>query len=298
MKKAFLPMLVITVLLMSMNVFSEKLFTAFEREVDFQNFGQTVKGILTVPAEKSALSPAVMIFHGFTGQKNEMDVAGTQEAMFEMTSRILAENGIISLRIDFRGSGESDGNWEDTTFNGQISDAIAGIDYLCALPFVDSSRIGVLGLSQGGLVAACTASRDDRVKSAVLWSPVAVPAYTYSSLLGAQTVAEAIKEDKVLSAALPWGATTELKSEFFRELFTVDPIAEIAGYKGPLFVAVGTNDDIVTPQPMSGRLFLKYHDGLEKISELEADHMMNIFVSDETLLGLVGETIEWFEDTF
>jgi len=295
MKKSILLLLFTVVLLIS--GFSQGIFTALESDVDFQNFGQTIRGILTVPAEKSSLSPAIMIFHGFTGQKNEMDVAGTEETMFGMTARILAENGIISLRIDFRGSGDSDGNWEDTTFNGQISDAIAGIDYLSSLPFVNNSRIGVLGLSQGGLVAACTASRDNRVKSAVLWSPVAVPAYTYSSLLSADIITEALKEEKTHTATLPWGATTELKSSFFKELFIVDPIAEIAGYSGPLFVAVGNNDTIVAPQPMSGRLFLKYHNGMEKISELEADHMINIFVGSETLIGLIDETLDWLENT-
>jgi alpha/beta superfamily hydrolase len=71
--------------------------------------------------------------------------------------------------IGFRGSGESEGQWEDTTYTGQIADALAAIDYLATLPEIDLQRLAVLGFSQGGLVAAETAARDNRVKSVVLW---------------------------------------------------------------------------------------------------------------------------------
>ncbi|HOO31599.1 MAG TPA: alpha/beta fold hydrolase [Thermotogota bacterium] len=270
-----------------------------ETEVSFYSNGQLVKGILTELEEMNSLSPAVVIFHGFTGQKNEMDVTGTEEAMFEMTARQFAENGIASLRIDFIGSGESEGRWEDTTFSSQIDDAMAAITYLQSLPQINPERIAVLGLSQGGLVAACTASRDSRVKTAVLWSPVAVPAYTYGNLLGADVVTQSLEleGDDMLEATLPWGSTTLLKKPFYQELFLTDPVAEIAKYNGPLMVTVGLKDTVVTPQPQAGMLFTKYHDGLEKLVQLDADHMLGIFEGPENLQIAIDEALEWFEAT-
>jgi hypothetical protein len=296
MKKCFLVTVLVLVLLTASFAAG---FTAMETEVSFYSNGQLVKGILTEPGEMSALRPVVLIFHGFTGQKNEMDVTGTDEALFEMTARQFAENGIASLRIDFIGSGESEGKWEDTTFSSQIDDAIEAINFLQSIPRVDTNKIAVLGLSQGGLVAACTASRDSRVKSAILWSPVAVPAFTYSNLLGADVVTQSLelKDDEMIEATLPWGSTTKLKKPFYQELFLTDPVAEIAGYNGPLMVTVGLNDTTVTPQPQAGMLFIRYHDGPEKLVQLDADHMLGIFEGPENLQIAIDEALNWLKMT-
>ncbi len=274
-------------------------FEAVESPVMIAREGLVMRGILTLPEGLEGRAPAMVIFHGFTGQKNEMDIVGVDEALFERTARVFAENGIASLRIDFIGSGESEGKWEDTTFTGQINDAIAAIDYLSSLPKINPSRIGVIGLSQGGLVAACAAARDQRVKTAILWSPVAVPGFTYTVLLGKDTVLKALNSsfDEPVEATLPWGATTSLKKPFFRELFRVDPIAEIAGYHGPLMVVVGMKDDVVFPQPRTGAMFMDYHSGLEKLVVLDTDHMLGIFGGPGDLDEAISEALTWLNWT-
>lgn len=73
--------------------------------------------------------PLVLLFHGFKGERDELPIVNTEEGMYSRTARIFAERGIATLRIEFRGSGESEGKWEDTTFTGQIADAIAALDY-------------------------------------------------------------------------------------------------------------------------------------------------------------------------
>lgn len=299
MKKSFL-LVFLMIVLMTFSLADEVVeIKAIETEVSFYNNGQLIKGILTEPTDRFEPKPAVLIFHGFTGQKNEMDITGTEEAMFEMTARIFAENGIASLRIDFIGSGESEGKWEDTTFSSQIDDAIAAIDFLESNPNIDMSKIGVLGLSQGGLVAACTASRDSRVKTAILWSPVAIPAYTYSVLLGADVVTGSLEldGDEMLEATLPWGATTLLKKPFYQELFLTDPVAEMAKFDGPLMVTVGLADTVVSPQPQMGMLYIKNHEGKEKFVQLDADHMLGIFNGPDALLIAIEEARAWLNMT-
>ncbi len=289
-------MLVVMVVLVSVSlIVLGAVYNAVERDVSFFNQGQLIRGILTLPEGQSRNVPLVLLFHGFTGQKDEMDVAGTNEAMFEMTARIFAENGIASLRIDFRGSGESEGAWEDTTFSGQISDAMAAISFVQSIPEINPNRIGVLGLSQGGLVAAATAARDPRVKAAILWNPVAIPAFTYSLILGVDTVLEALtlEGEETIDATLPWGEVTTLKKSFYQELFLVDPAAEIASYKGPLMVVVGLQDDVVFPQPHAGVIFTNYHSGLQKLVELETDHLLGIFVGPEVLKIVIDKAIDW-----
>jgi len=273
--------------------------TAAENDVQFQNKGQTIKATLTKP-EAEGTCPVVVIFHGFSGQRHEMPVVGTDEALFQRTARVLAEQGYASLRIDFLGSGESDGEWADTTFSGQISDALAAVDYVCALDGIDPDRVAVLGLSQGGLVAASTAGRDPRVASAILWSAVASPPATYSDLLGADAVTAALTggADDLVTAALPWGATTTLKGSFFRDLYMVDPVAEITAFKGPLLVIVGLNDTIVSPQPQSGEIYLVYHQGEEALVQLDADHMFDCLARPEKVDEAICATVEWLDKMF
>ncbi len=268
---------------------------ATETEVSFYHFGQRVVGILTLPDPVYDAVPAILILHGFTGQKNEMDIAGTDEAMFEMTARLLAEHGIASLRIDFRGSGDSDGKWEDTTFSSQISDAQAAISFMESIPEIDPMRIGILGFSQGGLVAACTAARDWRVATTILWAPVAIPAFTYSQLLGTDTVLKALKleaEDSI-DATLPWGAVTTLKKPFYNELFLINPVAEIIDYYGPLMVVIGIRDDVVFPQPHAGQAYMDHHYGWRKLVQLDTDHMFGIFGGPDILREAIHAAIDW-----
>ena len=295
MKKAFgmLAVLVLTV------AFGQGRFTAAEKVVSFQNQGQKVMGTLTLPEGATAPYPMVLVLHGFTGSRQELPVNNTKETMFSRTARMLAEQGYASLRIDFRGSGESEGAWADTTFSSQISDARAGLDYIAGLKEADPKRIAILGLSQGGLVGSATAAADKRVKTMVLWSPVANPPQTYSDLLGKDLVAKAITAPtQTVTAKLPWGAETTLKGTFYQELFKVNPVAEIARYPKPLLVVVGLKDTIVAPQPQSGQIYLNYHNGLERLVELDADHVFDILGSGPGPLDqAIAASLEWLKMT-
>ncbi len=259
-----------------------------ESDISFSNEGQTIVGTLAMP-EGEGPFPVALLLHGFTGTRHELPVLGTEDTMFSRAARWLGERGVASLRIDFRGSGESEGAWEDTTFSGQISDAIAALDYLEVLEGVDSGNMSVLGLSQGGLVGAATAGRDARVSNLVLWSAVSNPVMSYGILLGYDNLlAGAAAGDEALTIALPWGAETSLKGPFFEDIFLVDPVAEIAGYGGPLLAITGARDTTVTPQPQAGQVFLDYHEGAEALVVLDGDHIFDVLaevteVIDEAL---------------
>jgi len=85
-----------------------------------------------------------------------------------------------------------------------------------------------------------------------------------------------------------------LNSAFFREMFEIDPLAEIASYQNPLLVAVGIEDPIVYPQPESGELFLTYHPGEEALLVFSCDHIFNLFSERAILDALIDETLLWF----
>lgn len=269
-----------------------------EELVTFQYQGQDIVGDLVLPESQEPL-PMVLLLHGFTGQRQELPVAATEQGIFQLAASELAQRGIGSLRIDFRGSGDSEGAWEDTTFNSQIADAMAALEFLLGLEEVDGERLGIIGYSQGGLVGASAAGRSGLVSSLVLWAPVATPSFTYGNLLGTDLILSAAEseEHQLFTALLPWGDEVTLKASFFKELFTVNPLAEIISYTNPLMVLVGLEDDIVEPQPQAGEAFLAYHRGEQKLISLDTDHIFDCFETRDTVDDVISHTLQWFQDT-
>lgn len=251
-----------------------------------------VIGTLETPAGGPA--PVVLLLHGFTGSRDELPVTGTEEGVFSRTARLLAEQGIASLRIDFRGSGESPGAFADTTYEGQVADGLAALDWLEANPAVDGQRLAVLGWSQGGLVATAVAGRSDKPDALVLWAAVANPKESFGGILGAETLEKGLAAgDAALPVTLPWGAEIELKRGFFEGVATFDPPAELASYAGPLFIAHGSKDTTVLPTAVDA--FLAAHEGEEAKWIADMDHVFNAFTGPDTLDQMVGETVAFLK---
>jgi dienelactone hydrolase len=260
-----------------------------ETIVTFTNEGMTLVCSLTIPGT-SHVAPIVITMNGFGGDRNDVVIPGTDEPFFKRFARILAEQGIASLRVDFRGSGDSDGEYQMTSFSTQISDALAAVDYICSnlKHQVNTKSIGMMGFSQGGLVGSTAAAKDKRVDSLVLWSPVTSAPHCYQGLL----LEEGVKQ----GLALPdggWdmfgiyvngqyvGLDLPLGKGFFEDLFNIDPVAEIREFKNPMMVIVGKEDPIVWPQPAKGQLYIKYHEGFEKLVALDLDHAFNWWAGPE-----------------
>lgn len=259
--------------------------------------GQEVVGTMTRPDGVPA--PVVLLLHGFTGTRDELASEHIPSGVFAYTADKLAAAGYASLRIDFRGSGESvaDLSFVDTTFEGQIQDGLAALDYLATLEDVDSSRMFIIGWSQGGLVASAVAGRTGTPRAVALWNAVGTPMQTFTGLLGEEAVNAAIDADAqaVLPFTLPWGAEIGLKGAFFDQVASFDPMAEIAAYKGPLMVAQGDKDTAVLPE--NGPKFIAAHDGPEQLWTADMDHVFNIFAEAVTLEALVDATVGFFEES-
>lgn len=137
-----------------------------QKAVEIQSKELTLRGMLHIPDKVTGKVPMVCIFHGFTGNKME------PHFIFVKLSRMLESKGIASLRFDFSGSGESDGNFVDMTISKELEDAKAILDYAKSLDFVDTRKIGIVGLSMGGAVASMLAGdRKEDIQSLCLWAP-------------------------------------------------------------------------------------------------------------------------------
>jgi dienelactone hydrolase len=116
----------------------------------------TLKGYLTVPHSNGPL-PALVLMHGGSGLVQQI---------YRPWAKRLSQWGYVVLQVDsFSGRGiSSDNNYGgvpyDRLISGRACDARDARDYLAQLSMVDSSRIGVIGWSQGGAVVNAIASRD------------------------------------------------------------------------------------------------------------------------------------------
>ena len=112
-----------------------------------------IAGTLNLPDGKSN-APAVVLLHGFGSSKDEVG------GMYARVAKALADKGVASLRIDFRGFGKSDGDAGATSVDLQLEDAKLAVAFLAKTQGVDKSRIGTLGFSLGGAVAMLFGRRD------------------------------------------------------------------------------------------------------------------------------------------
>jgi pimeloyl-ACP methyl ester carboxylesterase len=269
----------------------------------FQNEGMQIVASLTVPNTHQKV-PIVLTFNGFLGTRDEAPIGGSDEGILKRNARIFAEQGIATLRVDFRGAGDSDGDYTFTSFTRQISDALTAIEYVKnnLKHLVDANSIGLLGFSQGGLVSSCTGAQSKDVDAIVLWSAPAYPPYDYEGLLtreGMQAgVALADGETILLPLFLngqPLGLDAPLGSQFFDDMFRVQPTAAIATFKKPVMYVSGLTDPIVWPQTAVGESFLKYHEGPEKIVVIDADHAFNYWdTNHEKLDDAIYWSVSWF----
>ena len=147
-----------------------------EKPVFFVNEGERLVGMLHVPDETPA--PIVIFCHGFTGHRIEA------HRLFVHAARAFCRHGFLALRFDFRGSGESEGLFQSMTVSREVSDLKAAITWVENLDEVEKGRVGVVGLSLGGVVAILTASQDDRIRAVAAWSAPADLSEVAKGVLG------------------------------------------------------------------------------------------------------------------
>ncbi len=125
----------------------------------------TLAGTLTIPKGQGPF-PAVVLVHG-SGPVNRNEEVFNHKP-FLIWADHLASQGIAVLRYDKRGNGKSTGIYREATSYDFADDAEAALRFLRSVPGVDVKRIGVVGHSEGGLIAPLLAARDPGLGFAVM----------------------------------------------------------------------------------------------------------------------------------
>jgi pimeloyl-ACP methyl ester carboxylesterase len=133
-----------------------------EEEVSFQNTKQgfSLGGTLTLP-EGEGPFPAAILVTGSGSQNRDEEIFGHKP--FKLIADHLTRKGIAVLRYDDRGVASSGGSLLEATTGDFAGDARSAIRYLLKQSEIDHSKIGVIGHSEGGMIAFMLASSYDDI---------------------------------------------------------------------------------------------------------------------------------------
>ncbi|WP_192347808.1 S9 family peptidase [Algoriphagus sp. Y33] len=145
----------------------KKPFPYRSEEVIFENKQAEIllAGTLTMP-EEDGKYPAVVLISGSGPQNRDEELMGHKP--FLVLSDYLTRNGIAVLRFDDRGTAASTGDFASATSVDFATDVASAVQYLQSRPEIDKSKIGLIGHSEGGIIAPMVAADSDDIDFIVL----------------------------------------------------------------------------------------------------------------------------------
>lgn len=271
--------------------------SAAEQQVHFEVEGQRVDGTLRLPDDVPN-PPVVLILNGFGGTRADPGSEAVPLGLMGGATKQLEAAGFASFIIDFRGTGTSEGAFKDITIDGQIADATAALRFLQDQDNLDASQISLIGYSLGGVVSTALAGGfGDEIKSVVLWNPGINPPAAFTALLGLDQIRKALAAGQgEVQLMAPTGVELTFRGTLFESLYRIVPAAELANYRGPVLVAVGTNDELVFPQPASAEALLSYHHGEHTLWVEPVDHAFDMTIDSDGVSSLLDATISFLSE--
>lgn len=193
-----------------------------KKYVEVQSRGLTLRGFLELP-DGSGPHPLLVMFHGFTGNMGE------KHFVLARLSRAVVAAGVATLRFDFGGSGESDGDFGQMTPKTEMADGLEILRFAQALPEVDPARVMLFGFSLGGFVATNVAAAvPEKIERLVLMSPGGEPHK---------------RQERMLKAEGWCGrGSLVLSAQYIYDGYEMDPFAAAELYPGHVTIVQGTGD--------------------------------------------------------
>lgn len=192
-------------------------------------------GTLSVPKGTGPF-PGVVLISGTGHNSRDEDVWGHK--VFAVLADALSGNGVAVLRYDKRGVGGSSGDFDTATTADFTSDAEAAVTWLKTQPQIDPRHIGVLGHSEGGIIAPAVAAEDKSVAFVVM---IAGPCIRGDKLFALQSVMTA----KAYGAPEDYIAKRKAFDEQLYAAIISAPSESIAQDRAKTIVAQGITNKIV-----------------------------------------------------
>ena len=217
----------------------------------------TLRGLLRLPQNlEGGKCDMVIVCHGLTSHKNT--------ASLSLVVDSLQARGFASVRFDFNGHGQSDGDLIDMTVSSEVEDAKCILSYVESLPFVGST--GYVGHSQGGIVGGLVAPivGTKRIKCIALMAPGAlIPFATRAGRFGTTEFDPANPPDTIW-----WRKGKPLGKAYVLDGQKIEVYEEAAKYEGPACIIHGSADKTVP---------LNYGEGYAKVMKDCEMHVLEGF---------------------
>jgi uncharacterized protein len=221
----------------------------------------------------------VLLITGSGPQNRDEELMGHKP--FLVLADYLTRRGVAVLRVDDRGIGESTGSFQAATTLDFATDTMAGVHYLLGRSDVDKKHIGLIGHSEGGVIAPMVAVKMPEVAFIVLLAGTGVPGaqviedqvYQANLLVGSSPETASNNrefEHKILSAAMSKtdpeqkilalaegnpelqnrlkGQIPGLRSPWYQYFLAYDPRPTLEQVKCPVLALNGSKDSQVSPE--------------------------------------------------
>ncbi len=248
-----------------------------ELSVDFKSKGKRIAGILHLPKRENA--PVVIFLHGWG-----MGKGGNPQFTFVRAARELCDAGFAVLRFDFRGVGDSEGDFEDYTQTTMLEDLNAAISYLKNIKEVNSEKIGVLGWSMGGSTAIIGAARNKKIRCVVSWASPA----NHKDLWSPSLIEELEKKGRMI---LDYSSGLSVTWKGVLEDFKHKTYEEIRKVNVPVLIINGTEDTLV--YPTQAEKLYKNANRPKKLVLIKGAH--HGFYGENEKKELLKESLYWFK---
>ena len=209
----------------------KKPYPYIEEEIVYENKEAeiTLAGTLTLPPGKSSF-PVVLLITGSGPQDRNETVFGHRP--FLVLADYLTRQGIAVLRVDDRGVGESTGDFSQATSEDFASDVLAGIGYLKTRKEINPEQIGLIGHSEGGIIAPMVAAKSTDVAFIVLMAGTGITGEEILYLQGAliaramgtseEDIDKGFQFNKKIYSLIREEKDGKIVEEKLRQMFTTD----------------------------------------------------------------------------
>jgi len=212
--------------------------------------GHTLAGTLTLPKGASRARPvgAIVTITGSGPEERDESIGIPGYRPFRQFADSLGRRGIAVLRMDDRGTAASKGTFKGATSADFAEDIRAGLAYLRTRPEIDTMHLGLMGHSEGAIIAPIVALKEPNIRALVLLAGVARPAREVlvsqlnNNINHNARFSQAQKDSAI--AAIPQTIDRMMAADPWMAYFVVhDPAADARQLRKPaVLMLTGSND--------------------------------------------------------
>jgi alpha-beta hydrolase superfamily lysophospholipase len=244
--------------------------------------GQKIFAVLHRPLTTEKV-PGVVFCPGFAGNK-----CG-KHRLSVVLAEALVKMGIAVLRFDYRGCGDSEGDFRHITIESKMNDVETCMQFLTQQSFIDTERLGLYGRSLGGLIAVLVAKHLKNIKNLVLWAPVFYSEPWKKLWIAYQSSTNDMKQRSVLPSFVP-------NIHFLEQFFSVDLEEELKHLQHVPLLHIQAGQDAIVSQEHAQR-YQAARQGIENSRFIylpQSDHDFGN-VAEQKLA--IEETCDWYKTT-